>query len=68
MVACAAGKLQMLKFLLESAVYPTSMQDDDFDSSIDDSDADSGVLDPTGCPVQKPVWRSNGKSDVFNAI
>lgn len=44
MVACTAGKLQILKFLLESAVYPQARLEADSD---DDSDADSGVLDPS---------------------
>ncbi|XP_076452363.1 uncharacterized protein LOC143287987 isoform X2 [Babylonia areolata] len=47
MVACGAGKLQIVKFLLESAVYSPIREDNSSDGD-DDSDADSGVLAPSG--------------------
>lgn len=50
MVACSIGKLQILKFLLESAVYPQSRQECEHE---EDSDADSGVLDPTSGMTQR---------------
>lgn len=53
MVACATGKLQILKFFLESAVYQKTRVESD---GIDDSDADS-VLDP----VDKTFLKCPGK-------
>ena len=66
MTACAAGKLQVLKFLLESAVYPPPRLEADSD---DDSDADSGVLDPSGgnCPTQI-VKSSDGMWCLFDGF
>nr|KAG5709649.1 hypothetical protein BaRGS_027674 [Batillaria attramentaria] len=61
MVTCAAGKLQILKFLLESAVYPQSKADSDVD---DDSDADSGVLDPSGGTFNKRQGKSSDGEDL----
>ncbi|XP_070186884.1 ankyrin-1-like isoform X2 [Littorina saxatilis] len=58
MVACAAGKLQVLKFFLESAVYPPARTDAESD---DDSDADSGVLDPGGNFRRRRVKSSDGE-------
>ena len=55
MVACATGAVQIVKFLLESAVYPPVRDDEDSDS---DSDADSGVLAPTGGHVRRPVGKN----------
>ena len=56
MSACAAGKLQVLKFLLESAVYPPTRHEAESD---DDSDADSGVLDPSGGNFRSRVVKSS---------
>ncbi|KAL5005602.1 hypothetical protein ScPMuIL_016760 [Solemya velum] len=44
MVACKCGKPEVVKFLLDSAVYPELTEEDSSDSV---SDADSGVLDIT---------------------
>ncbi|XP_005098393.2 ankyrin-3 [Aplysia californica] len=53
MVAAATGRLPIIRFLLESAVYPEVAQ---YESDCaDDSDADSGVLDPTSSSSKDPL-------------
>ncbi|CAL1545270.1 unnamed protein product [Lymnaea stagnalis] len=46
MVAAGYGRVSVIQFLLESAVYPENSQYES-NSSDTDSDADSGVLDPS---------------------
>ncbi|XP_067685629.1 serine/threonine-protein phosphatase 6 regulatory ankyrin repeat subunit B-like isoform X2 [Haliotis asinina] len=53
MVACRAGRLQTVKFLLKSAVYSKDVEEED----LDDSDADSGVNDPTRGPLRSRTPR-----------
>uniref|UniRef100_A0A0B6ZJK8 Uncharacterized protein n=1 Tax=Arion vulgaris TaxID=1028688 RepID=A0A0B6ZJK8_9EUPU len=57
MVAAATGKLQIIQFLLESAVFQEVTQEE-ADSADSDSDTDSGVLDPTSVSP-----KDNGKSE-----
>ncbi|CAH1788028.1 unnamed protein product [Owenia fusiformis] len=49
MVSCSAARLDILKFLLESAVYDIegTTADSSYDGYVDDSDNDSGVLEIT---------------------
>ncbi|XP_071103515.1 serine/threonine-protein phosphatase 6 regulatory ankyrin repeat subunit B-like isoform X3 [Haliotis cracherodii] len=53
MVACRAGRLPTVKFLLESAVYSKDVEEED----LDDSDVDSGVNDPTRGPLRSRTPR-----------
>ncbi|XP_041374461.1 ankyrin-3-like isoform X2 [Gigantopelta aegis] len=59
MLACRCGRLPVVKFLLESAVYPEVLEED---HCADYSDGDSGVLDPSGLMIRnKP--RSHVEDD-----